>query len=66
MELDSQRRIEGTIQVNCPGCQRSIDVDAMVCHHCQLQLREVCGQCHRGKLINHAYCPHCGAAKERR
>lgn len=65
VELESERRIEGVLEIDCPACQRSIDIDSMVCPHCQLQLREACSHCHRGKLISHKYCPYCGSMQTR-
>lgn len=63
VELEPERRAEESIDVTCPACRRLVDIDSMVCPHCQQQLREACSQCHRGKLINHQYCPFCGTRK---
>ncbi|WP_303721806.1 zinc ribbon domain-containing protein [Malonomonas rubra] len=64
-ELESERQIEDVMEISCPACQRMIDIDAMVCPYCQLQLREACSTCHRGKLISHKHCPYCGSIQKR-
>ena len=64
-ELKSERQIEEVMEIGCPACQRTIDIDSMVCPYCQLQLREACSHCHRGKLITHKYCPYCGSMQKR-
>ncbi len=48
----------------CPACQAAIDIDWMVCPHCQQRLRESCCCCHRGKLIQQEFCPFCGQGSE--
>lgn len=62
-ELEPENPVETPLEVACPACRRLVDIDSMVCPHCQQQLREACSQCHRGKLIHHQYCPFCGALK---
>ena len=44
----------------CPGCQRRVDPDYVVCPHCHHQLRLRCVGC--GRLLNPNWdvCPYCG------
>lgn len=45
----------------CPGCQRSVDTDFVICPHCQTSLRHPCATC--SHLIDRrwAVCPYCTA-----
>ena len=63
VELEPARRAEEA-DISCPACRRAVDIEAMVCPHCQQQLREACSRCHRGKLIIHQFCPFCGSAEK--
>jgi predicted amidophosphoribosyltransferase len=65
VELEPAKKAEELVYVVCPACQHSVDIDLMVCSHCQQQLREACPNCHRGKMINHHYCPFCGTDQKR-
>ena len=61
-ELEPEKRAEELAEINCPACQRVVDIDMMVCPHCRQQLRQTCSSCHRSKIISHQYCPFCGDA----
>ena len=63
-ELEPEHNAEEQIEAACPACHRGVDIDWMVCPHCQQRLREACVHCHKGKLINHQYCPFCGLVQE--
>lgn len=43
----------------CPGCQRSIDADFVICPHCQTNLRHACATCSRLIDRRWAVCPYC-------
>jgi RNA polymerase subunit RPABC4/transcription elongation factor Spt4 len=43
----------------CPGCQRSVDADFVVCPHCQTNLRHACASCSRLIDRRWAVCPYC-------
>lgn len=43
----------------CPGCQRSVDADFVVCPHCQTSLRHACSSCSRLIDRRWAICPYC-------
>lgn len=64
-EMDAPEAEEPSQEGHCPSCQADIDIDWMVCPHCQQRLRESCPCCHRGKLIQQSYCPYCGQGTER-
>ena len=63
-ELDSSGREVPITGQHCSNCQALVDIDWMVCPHCQQRLRESCHCCHKGKLVSHPHCPFCGAGKE--
>jgi RNA polymerase subunit RPABC4/transcription elongation factor Spt4 len=48
----------------CPGCQRRVEGDFVVCPHCHQQLRLRCVGC--GRLLNPDWdvCPYCGLLRE--
>jgi RNA polymerase subunit RPABC4/transcription elongation factor Spt4 len=43
----------------CPGCQRSVDGDFVICPHCQTGLRHACTSCSRLIDRRWAICPYC-------
>lgn len=43
----------------CPGCQRSVDADFVICPHCQTSLRQACAACSRLIDRRWAVCPYC-------
>jgi RNA polymerase subunit RPABC4/transcription elongation factor Spt4/preprotein translocase subunit SecG len=45
----------------CPGCQRSVDADFVICPHCQTSLRHACASCSRLIDRRWAICPYCAA-----
>lgn len=45
----------------CPGCQRSVDADYVICPHCQTNLRHACASCARLIDRRWAVCPYCTA-----
>ena len=59
-ELDSSGQEIPVAGGQCSNCHAEIDIDWMVCPHCQQRLRESCVGCHRGKLVSQVYCPLCG------
>jgi len=63
LELEPERRAEQSVEGPCPACRKVVDIDMIVCPHCQQQLREACSHCHRSKLISHPHCPFCGEKK---
>ncbi len=44
----------------CPGCQRDIEPDWMVCPSCHTRLRKTCMNCGRLNELNWDICPYCG------
>ena len=45
----------------CPGCQRSISEEFIVCPHCRTKLRQPCASCDRPLDLNWTACPYCAA-----
>lgn len=43
----------------CPGCQRSIREEFIVCPHCRTKLRQPCAICDRPLDLNWTACPYC-------
>lgn len=43
----------------CPGCQRSVDAEFVICPHCQTNLRHACASCSRLIDRRWAVCPYC-------
>jgi hypothetical protein len=43
----------------CPGCQRAVDTEFILCPHCQTQLREPCPSCARLIDLRWSVCPYC-------
>ena len=64
-DLEATDSAEQSVETACPACRKTVDMDWMVCPHCQKRLREACSYCHQGKLISHHYCPFCGSTQER-
>ena len=45
----------------CPGCQRSVDPEFVLCPHCQTRLRGPCPACSRLVDLRWDVCPYCAA-----
>lgn len=45
----------------CPGCQRSVDAEFVLCPHCQTHLRGECPSCSRLVDLRWSVCPYCTA-----
>lgn len=67
MEEEYQRTLEEEALLQaledlslCPGCERRVREDWLVCPHCQTKLKKACHQC--GKLMELPWniCPYCG------
>jgi Double zinc ribbon len=43
----------------CPGCQRSVDPEFVLCPHCQTRLRGPCPACSRLIDLRWDVCPYC-------
>ncbi len=48
----------------CPGCQRSVDPDFVLCPHCQTKLRAPCPSCSKLIDLRWGVCPFCAVPVE--
>jgi hypothetical protein len=46
----------------CPGCERAVDPDFVLCPHCQTRLRGPCPSCARLIDLRWSVCPYCATA----
>jgi len=49
----------------CPGCQRSVDPEFVLCPHCQTALRGPCPACSRLIALRWHVCPYCAVPVDR-
>ncbi len=49
----------------CPGCQRSISEEFIVCPQCRTKLRQPCASCDRPLDLNWTACPYCATPSAR-
>jgi hypothetical protein len=49
----------------CPGCQRAVEADFMLCPHCQTRLRGPCPACSRLIDLRWSVCPYCAVPVDR-
>jgi hypothetical protein len=49
----------------CPGCQRSVDPEFVLCPHCQTALRGPCPSCSRLIDLRWHVCPYCSVPVDR-
>lgn len=49
----------------CPGCQRSISEEFVVCPQCRTKLRQPCASCDRPLDLNWTACPYCATPSAR-
>ena len=49
----------------CPGCQRSVDTEFVLCPHCQTALRGPCPGCSRLIDLRWHVCPYCAVPVDR-
>ena len=48
----------------CPGCQRAVEDEFVLCPHCHTKLRDDCANCGRLVDVRWALCPYCGVAQD--
>jgi hypothetical protein len=46
----------------CPGCQRAVEAEFVLCPHCQTHLRGPCPSCSRLIDLRWSVCPYCAVA----
>jgi RNA polymerase subunit RPABC4/transcription elongation factor Spt4 len=49
----------------CPGCQRTVDPEFVLCPHCQTALRGACPACSRLIDLRWHVCPYCSVPVDR-
>ena len=49
----------------CPGCQRTVDPEFVLCPHCQTGLRAACAACARLVDLRWDVCPYCAVPVDR-
>src|SRR4051794_32648204 len=49
----------------CPGCQRAVESDFVLCPHCQSSLRGPCPACERLIDLRWSVCPYCAVTVDR-
>jgi hypothetical protein len=49
----------------CPGCQRTVDPEFVLCPHCQTALRGTCAACSRLIDLRWDVCPYCSVPVDR-
>ena len=49
----------------CPGCQRTVDAEFVLCPHCQTGLRGPCPACSRLVDLRWDVCPYCSVPVDR-
>jgi len=49
----------------CPGCQRAVDPEFVLCPHCQTGLRGPCPSCSRLVDLRWEVCPYCAVPVDR-
>jgi len=47
----------------CPGCNRRIETDFMICPTCHTRLKKACPACSRLLHLRWNICPYCGAVQ---
>jgi RNA polymerase subunit RPABC4/transcription elongation factor Spt4 len=69
LEEDFQQSLEEeallqTIEDNplCPGCNRKVQPDWVVCPNCHTRLKKTCQNCGRALELPWNICPYCGAS----
>ncbi|TAJ98661.1 MAG: type II secretion system protein GspE [Candidatus Manganitrophaceae bacterium] len=51
--------VEEEIRVLCPGCEKAIHLDFVVCPHCRYEIRSNCSDCKRHLQSEWLICPYC-------
>ena len=68
-----ERRLEAEVLMRempeerpaCPGCQRPISEEFIVCPQCRTKLRQPCASCGRPLDLNWTACPYCATPSAR-
>lgn len=64
--LDEVLRViemEEEIRVLCPGCQKAIRLDFVICPYCRHEIRSSCSSCKRYQKPQWLVCPYCKKEK---
>ena len=48
-------------QLLCPGCERRVDPEWILCPNCHTKLKKTCRECGRLMELSWNVCPYCGA-----
>ncbi len=51
--------VEEEIRILCPGCQRAIHLDFVICPHCRHEIQSNCPSCKRHLQADWSICPYC-------
>ena len=46
----------------CPGCNRRVKADYLLCPTCHTRLKQACNVCQRAIHLQWSVCPYCGAS----
>jgi RNA polymerase subunit RPABC4/transcription elongation factor Spt4 len=61
-KLEEETLLQGIQErMACPGCNRRIEEDYIVCPACQTRLKKACQSCERLLHLHWTICPYCGA-----
>ena len=55
--------VEEEIRLLCPGCQKAIQLDFVICPHCRYTLQSSCSCCQRHLQPDWLVCPYCKKEK---
>ncbi|MCG3116133.1 MAG: Flp pilus assembly complex ATPase component TadA [Candidatus Manganitrophus sp. SA1] len=51
--------VEEEIRILCPGCQKAIHLDFVICPHCRHEIQSNCSCCKRHLKADWLVCPYC-------
>ena len=51
--------VEEEVRILCPGCERAIHLDFVVCPHCRYEIQSNCSSCKRHLQSDWLICPYC-------
>jgi RNA polymerase subunit RPABC4/transcription elongation factor Spt4 len=62
--LEEEALLQGIEErLACPGCNRRIEEDFMICPTCHTRLKKECPNCGRLLHLRWNICPYCGAVQ---
>jgi len=59
LEIRTKEMLVNSIDALCPGCQKPVEKDFLICPYCRRRLKKPCPSCDHPLHPSWAICPYC-------